>query len=282
MDDARSRSIGIPTLRVRTSCEHTVALVERYARDFGPGGVFVPTRGDFERGALVRFEYLLADGRCALAGEGRVVFRRREDEAGAQVAGVGIAFENLRQGDRAVVERMATVRGAAPSRFAQPGVSSGSSGPPRSALRAEALFADVKPPTPETQERMAAFLSEDLTTDLPTVRPPPGAPSPVPAPRPRTLHEPVAWSADLADQLEPIAERASALDTADATPAFVPLEPPVAEPREPTPDDSPDDSPDAAPSARPRVLLPVLLVLVVLALFELALVSGLLDRWLPR
>jgi Tfp pilus assembly protein PilZ len=298
MDDARSRSTGIPTLRVRTSCEHTVALVERYARDFGPSGVFVRTRGDFELGAPVRFEYLLADGRCALAGEGRVVFGRSEGEAGAQAAGVGIAFDRLRQGDRAVVERMAALRGTTPSRFEQAGRGSRvSSVPPPPSLRAETLFADVKTPSADTQERMAAFLSADLTADLPTVRPPPGASTPGLAPRPSALAGRVASSVDLADQLEPVPERAWALDGADTdeTPIFVPLEAPAAERRPPSnpPATEPererrfaelmaDASHEAPPRARMRVLLPVLVVLVVLALFELALTRGVLEPWLQR
>jgi len=290
MDDARSRSIGIPTLRVRTSCEHTVALVERYARDISPSGVFVRTRDTLPLGAMVRFEYLLADGRCALAGDGRVAFRRTEAEVGAASVGVGIAFERLRQGDRAVVERMNAARAGVPSRFERPGTSSV---PPRSPLRADALFADVKIASADAAESMAAYLSADLTTDLPTVRPPSSMPAPTSAPAAR-LEGPLGWSGDLADRLEPT--RASALDSvdADATPAFVPLEARPAMQTRATDSEREarlhelmaNAARDESPSARRRVW-PLLVVLVVLALIGLALLGlppwrGSLDPWLHR
>lgn len=305
-------------LRVRTSCGHTAALIERYACDVSPSGVFVRTRDAFEQGAVVRFEYLLANGRCALAGEGRVAFRRSEDEVGASAAGIGIAIEKLRKGDRAVVERMSAARGAAPSRFEQP--AGQPSVAPRSSLRADALFADVTIASTDAPSSVAAYLSADLTTDLPTVRPPPSTPAPVPlASAPRAIEEPGAWSGDLADQLEPAPERISALDAADvdATPAFVPLSPEEAaverserssRPSRPsashrlraelaqtgvTRATDPDRerrfaelmasaAHDQPPSARMRVLLPVLVVLVVFALLGLAFVRGALDPWLPR
>jgi Tfp pilus assembly protein PilZ len=259
MDDARSRPPGVRTLRVLTPCDGALSLVERYARDVSGAGLFVRTREAFEVGAAVRFEYLLADGRCALAGEGRVAFLRAEGERGARSAGVGVAIDKLRKGDRAVVERMTAARAGAPSRFEHPeGPPSTMPPPPEPApLRPDALFADVKLGGANVPPEVAAYLSADLTTDLPTIRPP------VSGAAPGWLAE-APPSADLADQLEPSpAERGASLDATeadadvDATPLFVPLEVMPPAPSAPsTPSDRPGPPHDLDRPLHPQEVEP--------------------------
>ena len=303
-------------IRVRTRCEHVTALVQRYARDVENDGLFVRTPERFVPGAPVRFEYLLSDGSCALAGEGRVAFVRGESEVAAAAVGIGIAIDRLRHGDRAVVERMCAARAGLPSRFERPDAPGPvSSRPP---LRADALFGDVKIGRGEAPAAVEALLSADLTSDLPTVRPPssgrPSGPASVPVRGGAALR-----GHELADELEPPVEVLRGAPDLDATPLFVPLEraslPPApraaasegsdrpsrpssssrlrSEPQKAV--DRSEDlerdqrfaqllasaSRDSPPSARSSGLLIALLSLLVAAL-SLAALSGAFDPWLGR
>jgi hypothetical protein len=221
-----------------------------------------------------------------------VAFVRRESDAGFGSAGVGITIDMLRRGDRAVVERMCAARAGTPSRFEQPDRPSGvNSTPP---LRAEVLFADATIGRGEASAAAAAYLSADLTSDLPTVRPPAGMSSS--APPGLAVEQDSSPSSELADELEPYTEVQERGADVDETPAFVLLEPPRAARAEQPPRsarevdggvqtsdvarDPRSVRPDSAPRAvRAGAVAGPVLVLVLAGLSWVAL-SGRLGAWL--
>jgi uncharacterized protein (TIGR02266 family) len=156
------------TLRVRCGCATEQEFVQRYATDISARGMFLRTGRQLPLGARVRFELVLQSGRCALGGVGRVAWLRAAEPALGRAAGAGVAFERLRRGDRAVIERMDLARGSAPSRFDQPdepALGASRSEPPRGALLAKLLFADLGS-RGESEPGASAFLSADLSTEL--------------------------------------------------------------------------------------------------------------------
>jgi uncharacterized protein (TIGR02266 family) len=159
------------TLRVRCSCASEQEFVQRYAADISPRGMFLRTAQQLPLGARVRFELLLQSGRCALGGVGRVSWLRAAEPALGRGAGAGVAFERLRRGDRAVIERMDLARGSAPSRFDQPpdgdsAVRVGRTAQPPSGVElAKLLFEDLGVRS-ESDAGTSAFLSADLSTEL--------------------------------------------------------------------------------------------------------------------
>ena len=149
------------TLRVRCSCATEPEFVQRYAADISARGMFLRTGQQLPLGARVRFELLLQSGRCALGGVGRVAWLRAADPALGRGAGAAIAFERLRRGDRAVIERMDLTRGELPSRFDQPDLPLATEAP-RGVELAKLLFADLG----GRPDDSSAFLSADLSTEL--------------------------------------------------------------------------------------------------------------------
>ncbi|HMI92480.1 MAG TPA: PilZ domain-containing protein [Polyangiales bacterium] len=160
------------TLRVRCGCATEQEFVQRYAADICARGMFLRTGRQLPLGARVRFELVLQSGRCALGGVGRVAWLRAADPALGRVAGAGVAFERLRRGDRAVIERMDLARGNAPSRFEAPeerlgrgtADAAGLRGP-RGAQLGKLLFEDLGSRS-ESEPGVSAFLSADLSSEL--------------------------------------------------------------------------------------------------------------------
>jgi uncharacterized protein (TIGR02266 family) len=203
--EARSKAVRRTTprstLRVRCGCANEQEFVQRYAADICARGMFLRTARQLPLGARVRFELVLQSGRCALGGVGRVAWLRAADPALGRAAGAGVAFERLRRGDRAVIERMDLARGNAPSRFEAPEERLGRGSAdaeglrgPRGAQLAKLLFEDLGPRS-ESEPGVSAFLSADLSSELGDggwrFGSRPGSPEVV---------------ADLAEQLEPGAE----------------------------------------------------------------------------
>lgn len=141
--------------------------MQRYAADVSARGMFLRTGRQLPLGARVRFELVLQSGRCALGGVGRVAWLRAAEPALGRVAGAGLAFERLRRGDRAVIERMDAARAGALSRFDQPDEGTDDPGvePPQGAQLAKLLFEDLGARS-ESEPAVSAFLSADLSSEL--------------------------------------------------------------------------------------------------------------------
>ncbi|MGD8859827.1 MAG: hypothetical protein PVI30_07435 [Myxococcales bacterium] len=104
-----------PGLKVKSKAADVEELVQHFRRDIGEAGVFIKTRKPLEQGTSLRFDYLLADGRSAIGGRGRVAWVRPERDAGGP-AGMAIAIESIRHGAE-LLRRAVEVRDGAPSRF---------------------------------------------------------------------------------------------------------------------------------------------------------------------
>jgi uncharacterized protein (TIGR02266 family) len=192
-DTAPALRGGAPLLRVRCRCTSEQEFVQRYAADVCAGGMFLRTQRALPAGARVRFELLLQNGRCALGGVGRVAWVRETEREQQRPGGAGIAFERLRRGDRAVIERMDAVRGDLPSRFEQPDAPAFVR--PAGPDLAKTLFADLGVRS-DIEPGASAFLSADLSHELGEGGWQLGA-------RASSAEHPIA---DLAEQLEPVSQ----------------------------------------------------------------------------
>lgn len=106
-----------PVLKVRCKSETVEDFVARYAADFAHDGVFVKTRSPFAIDTSLRFEFQLKDGSTVLGGRGRVSWTRDADDGPTRAAGMGIAFGEMADAQRLVVDRLVLARGERPSRF---------------------------------------------------------------------------------------------------------------------------------------------------------------------
>jgi uncharacterized protein (TIGR02266 family) len=89
-------------------------FITEYVRDISYGGVFIRTESPLPTGTLVDLRFtIIADELETLEGTGLVV--RSVYPGGGAVAGMGVAFDELTEASRAVVERL-TGNASAPRR----------------------------------------------------------------------------------------------------------------------------------------------------------------------
>ncbi|MDD9932884.1 MAG: TIGR02266 family protein, partial [Myxococcales bacterium] len=117
MADLRKDKSAPASLKVKYKSATVEQFVAQFGADISPTGIFVKTKKPVETGALLKFNFLLADKTSVLSGVGKVVWRR---EPGAEYpAGMGIRFIKLAGESQAVVNRIVQERGRPESRFDQ-------------------------------------------------------------------------------------------------------------------------------------------------------------------
>lgn len=178
-----------PVLKVRCKSETVDEFMARYAVDFAHDGVFVKTRSPFAMGTSMRFEFQLKDGTTILGGRGRVTWIRETDDGPTRAAGMGLAFGEMSDDARAVLDRIVAARGSKPSRYenrprTQPP-------PPPTLLGASLVGLDA--PSAPLGSRAAALDPSLLDLELS-----PGAPDLEPAPAFGLLGSALALSGDTA------------------------------------------------------------------------------------
>ncbi|MDD9934475.1 MAG: hypothetical protein OXT09_12775, partial [Myxococcales bacterium] len=101
--------------KIETPSNDAEEFAVQYREHICPQGVFVRTGEPLEVGTTLRFEYLLADGSVALAGEGRVAWARAA-ASDAGPAGMGIEVAELDMG-KELVAKAAEHRWGEPSLY---------------------------------------------------------------------------------------------------------------------------------------------------------------------
>lgn len=182
-----------PVLKVRCKSETVEDFVARYAADFSHDGVFVKTRSPFAIDTSLRFEFQLKDGSTVLGGRGRVSWTRDADDGPTRAAGMGIAFGEMADQARIVLDRLVLARGERPSRFehrprTQPP-------PPPGVPHSSPTGIDVLPAASHehTTPLDPALLDLELS---------PRAPDPEPAPTLGLLGSALALSGDAAPEVQ--------------------------------------------------------------------------------
>ncbi|HYV49234.1 MAG TPA: TIGR02266 family protein [Myxococcaceae bacterium] len=97
-------------LRIKLPYGSEAEFVERYGSNVARGGIFVATKSLKPEGALIGFEFVLANGERLLRGEA-VVVKAQVDEGG-QRAGMTLRFTRLDAASKALVDRIVEKRGA--------------------------------------------------------------------------------------------------------------------------------------------------------------------------
>jgi molecular chaperone DnaK len=98
-------------VRIRLRYTELDTFVERFAVNVTRGGIFLASRSPRPVGEVFLFEVLLADGKVALAGEGKVTWVKQVDPAAPQKPyGMGVQFLRLPAASRQVLDRMLKVK----------------------------------------------------------------------------------------------------------------------------------------------------------------------------
>jgi uncharacterized protein (TIGR02266 family) len=82
------------------------AFIERYASNVSERGIFIVTHETHPVGTELTFELRTVDGANALRGKGRVAWIRTSGPESTEPPGLGIAFTELDEDNRALVVRM--------------------------------------------------------------------------------------------------------------------------------------------------------------------------------
>ena len=96
MDEPSSPEGNPITLRIKFKSASLNDFVARYGADVSAGGIFVRTKQPLAVGALLRFDFSLADGSPLMAGLGTVVWVREPDPSRVgSIPGMGLRFDQL-------------------------------------------------------------------------------------------------------------------------------------------------------------------------------------------
>ena len=96
MDEPSSPEVNAITLRIKFKSSSLEDFVTRYGADVSAGGIFIRTRQPLAVGAVLHFDFTLADGVPLIAGMGTVVWVREPDASRAgSVPGMGLRFDQL-------------------------------------------------------------------------------------------------------------------------------------------------------------------------------------------
>jgi uncharacterized protein (TIGR02266 family) len=102
-------------VRVRLRYTDLDMFVERFAVNVTRGGLFLASRTPRPVGEVLPFEVQLADGRVALAGEGKVTWVKDFNPAEPNKPhGMGVQFVRLDGASREILNRMLKIKTAAP------------------------------------------------------------------------------------------------------------------------------------------------------------------------
>ncbi|MDQ3264601.1 MAG: TIGR02266 family protein [Myxococcota bacterium] len=100
-------------LRIRLPYQTEEEFIEKYGSNVARGGVFIATRALKPEGSGLAFEFVLADGRRLIRGDG-VVVKAQVDEGGTR-AGMTVRFVRLDSASKAMIDRLIAARtGVAP------------------------------------------------------------------------------------------------------------------------------------------------------------------------
>ncbi len=100
-------------LRIRLPYQTEEEFIEKYGSNVARGGVFIATRALKPEGSQLAFEFVLADGRRLIRGDG-VVVKAQVDEGGTR-AGMTVRFVRLDSASKAMIDRLIAARtGVAP------------------------------------------------------------------------------------------------------------------------------------------------------------------------
>ena len=99
---------NISAIRARLKFESLEDFAQGYARYISSGGLFIPMSAKRLKpvGALIRFQFLLADGSTALLGEGIVHQVREKSASGKAPVGMLVKFTKLSQTSKKLVDRI--------------------------------------------------------------------------------------------------------------------------------------------------------------------------------
>jgi molecular chaperone DnaK len=99
-------------LRLKLSYSTEEEFLVRFGPSLSQGGVFVSTKNPKPQGALLAFQFVLADGTTVLAGEGKVV--RSTPPGGEGRPGMVLRFIDLDSHSRKLIDRATAVRQGIP------------------------------------------------------------------------------------------------------------------------------------------------------------------------
>jgi uncharacterized protein (TIGR02266 family) len=196
-NDKRGTDRVPAAMRIRLRYTDVETFVDRYATNVSKGGIFIASRTPKAVGALVRFEFQLADGSPVVKGEGKVVWVKEFDPAHPQKPhGMGLKFTRLDAAGRGVLDKMLARRqehtnpGATNAGVPMPREGSGVKPLPGEATGMHAIITEgsgMKPLPAEGSAPVAAESSGRVAAappPPPVMAPPVAPPPPPPAPRP--------------------------------------------------------------------------------------------------
>ena len=141
MDDPSSPEGNAITLRIKFKSASLDEFVARYGADVSAGGIFIRTRQPLAVGALLRFDFSLADGSLLLAGMGTVVWIREPDPSRAgSIPGMGLRFDQLAPESQQTHQQILAAKSGRGDRA--------SATPPQSFAAAPPARAPARPATP--------------------------------------------------------------------------------------------------------------------------------------
>jgi len=185
MDDLRKEKRAPILLKVKYKSASVDEFVQQSGLDISRGGIFIKTKTPMELGTVLKFEFQLSDGAPVIQGVGRVAWRREVNVATRDLPpGMGLKFIKLDPESRTTVDRIASERGAAPSRY-----DAGDEEPsgPHAAAVADAVTPAAAAPAPPRPAAPA------VPPDRPAAAP--AAPAPGAMPLPPTAKPPAGLRA---------------------------------------------------------------------------------------
>jgi uncharacterized protein (TIGR02266 family) len=155
MDDLRKEKRAPILLKVKYKSASVDEFVQQSGLDISRGGIFIKTKTPMEIGTVLKFEFQLSDGAPVIQGVGRVAWRREVTVSTRDLPpGMGLKFIKLDPESRVTVDRIASERGPAPSRY-DAGDEEGS-GPQPAVVAPAAPQAVVAPAAPQAVVAPAA------------------------------------------------------------------------------------------------------------------------------
>lgn len=115
-DDRRKEPRTTVDVAIRVRSTSVEDFVDRYIRDISPGGVFIEHAQPLEIGAELNFELQIEDDAPLVRGRGRVAWRRTE-RTDSCPPGMGVAFVELSEESRSLVDSFVEQRSDEPGRF---------------------------------------------------------------------------------------------------------------------------------------------------------------------
>jgi len=162
-------------LRVRLPYATEAEFLDKYGSNVARGGIFIATRALKPEGTQLSFEFVLADGRRLLRGDG-VVVKTQVDEGGSR-SGMTVRFARLDAASKALVDRVIAHRsGAVEPEDVRPVEPPAAKAPPSPSPKPHF--------SPGAAAAAAVSAAPKATPEPPAAAPKAAQPEPAPAPEP--------------------------------------------------------------------------------------------------